>query len=124
MASTVPPVPNYVYIAIRLKLMSEEPNGLVRSGLFGNCEETNGVFLIGGLVQARETLMTNVIHHCRHLFYFRVTLIDRLYMAKILNGFMDRDPIKISVFYILIFVFEYVSMCCKSVLSRSVFGEH
>ncbi len=93
MSSPVPPIPNYVYVAMRLK-MSENVNSIACS-LFCHDEATNDVFLIGGLVQPHETLMASAIRHCRHLVNVRFSWIDHLYMAKVLNGFMDHEPGKI-----------------------------
>ena len=82
MAYSVPLVPNYVYVVIRLK-MAENINSLVGSALFCHCGETHNVFPIGGLVQPGETLTAATICHCRHLVYFRIEQNDRLYIYKI-----------------------------------------
>jgi hypothetical protein len=50
MASSVAPVPNYIYVVIRLK-MAEIVNSLVGTTLFCHYGETNDAFLIGSLVQ-------------------------------------------------------------------------
>jgi len=98
MASSVPLVPNYVYVAIRLK-MAENINSLVGSTLLCHYGETHDVFPIGGLVQSGETLTTATIRHCLHLVnLFRIEQNDRLYIAKELDGFMDHEPIKIFIF--------------------------
>ena len=55
MASSVPLVPNYVYVVIRLK-MTESVNSLVGTTLLYHYGETNDVFPIGGLVQPGKTL--------------------------------------------------------------------
>jgi hypothetical protein len=47
MASSVPPVPYYAYIVIRIK-MAKEVNNLFNNSLFCDYGETNDVFLIGG----------------------------------------------------------------------------
>jgi len=97
MASSVPLVPNYVYVAIRLK-MAEAINSLVGSTLLCHHSETHDIFLIGGLVQPAETLTTATIRYCRHLVNFRIEQNDRLYIAKELDGFMEHEPIKINSF--------------------------
>jgi hypothetical protein len=49
--------------------------------------------------------MANVIRHCRHLVNFRYTRNNRLYSAKVLNGFKDYyEPIKIAIIVIIIFI--------------------
>jgi hypothetical protein len=55
MAFPVPLVPNYVYVVIPLK-MAEIDNCLVSTTLLCYVDETNDVFLIGGLFQSDETL--------------------------------------------------------------------
>ena len=86
MASPVPPIPNYVYVLIRLK-MSDSVNSLVTGTLVCHYGETNDAFLVGGLVRPGETLMASAIRHCRHLVNFHFSPNDRLYLAKILNRF-------------------------------------
>ena len=49
MASSAPPVPNHVYVLIRLK-MAESVNSLVDISLLCHYGETSDVFSIGGLV--------------------------------------------------------------------------
>jgi hypothetical protein len=66
MASSVPLVPNYVYVAIRLKML-EDINSLVGTTLLCHYGETNDIVPIGGLVQPGETLTASTIRHCRHL---------------------------------------------------------
>jgi len=56
MASSVPVVPNYVYVVIRLK-MAESVNNLVGTTLLCHYGGTNNIFPIGGLVQPSETLI-------------------------------------------------------------------
>jgi hypothetical protein len=76
MASSVPMVPNYVYVAIRLKI-AKSINGLVGTTLLCHYGEANYVFPIGGIVQPSETLTTAVIRHCRHLVNFNIEQNDR-----------------------------------------------
>ncbi len=94
MASSVPFVPNYVYVVFRLK-MAESVNSLVGTTLLCHYGETNDIFSIGGLVQPSETSTTAAIRHCRHLVNFRIEPNDRLYIAKEFDGFMDHEPVKI-----------------------------
>ena len=100
MASKIPPVPNYVYIVIRIK-MPKGLGGIIGGVLFCHRGETNDVFLIGGLVYSDETLMASAIGHCRHLVNFRFTQNNCSYLAKALNGFMNHEYIKITIFYII-----------------------
>jgi hypothetical protein len=99
MASSVPPVPNYVYVLIRLK-MSDTVNSLVAGTLVCHYGETNDAFLVGGLVKPGETLMASAIRHCQHLVNFSLSRTDRLYLAKVLNGFIDHEPVVISIYII------------------------
>jgi hypothetical protein len=98
MASTVPHVTNHTYIAIRQK-MSEELGGIIGRALFSRYEETNDLFFIGGLVHTYKTLMASAIRHYCHLVNFRFTQNNRLYLIKVLYGFMTDEPIKIYLFY-------------------------
>ena len=98
MASSVPLVPNYVYVVIRPK-MAENTNSLVGSTLLCHYDETHDVFPIGGLVQPGETLTSATIRHCRHLVNFRIEQNDRLYIANELVEYMEHEPIKIIIFY-------------------------
>jgi len=97
MSSSVPLVPSYVYVVIRLK-MAESVDSLVGTTLLCHYGETNDVFPINGLVQLGETLTTATIRHCRHLVNFRIEQKVSLYIAKELDGFMDHEPIKIVIF--------------------------
>jgi hypothetical protein len=71
MTSSVTPIPNHVYVVIRLKMV-ESVNSLVGTTLLCHYGETNDVFLVGGLVQPGKTLMARAIRHCRRLVNFRV----------------------------------------------------
>ena len=48
------------------------------------------------LVQPGKTLPTAAIRHCRHLVNFRIDPNVRLDLAKVLDGFMDHEPVKIT----------------------------
>ncbi len=52
-AFSVPPVPNYVYVVVRLN-MAESVNSLVGTTLLCHYGDTNDIFPIGGLVQPGE----------------------------------------------------------------------
>ena len=97
MVSSVPPVPTYIYVVIRLK-MAESFNIRVGTTLLCHYGETNDIIPIGGLVQPSETFTYTPIRHCRHLTNFRIEQNDRLYIAQELDGFMDPEPVKISFF--------------------------
>jgi hypothetical protein len=66
----VPPIPNYAYVLIRLK-MTDTINGIVQNTLLCHYGETNDAFLVGGLVQSSENLMAGAIRNCRHLVNIR-----------------------------------------------------
>jgi len=83
-ASSLPPMPNYVYVIVRLKI-SENANS-IPSGLLCRYGEYDHVCPIGGLVKPNETLMGNTIrHYYHHLVYYRLKSNDRLYLVKVLN---------------------------------------
>jgi len=87
---------SHVYVIIRLK-MSENINGLVGS-LFCHYGETDDAFIIVGVVQPNnETLMASGIRHCRRLVDFRLKPSHRLYLAKVIKGLADNEPVKISI---------------------------
>ena len=96
MESLVPPIFNYVYVLIRLK-MPRIINGIVQDTQLCHYGDTNDAFLVGGLVQPGETLMTCAIRHCCHLVNFRPAHNDRLYLVKISDGFIDHEPIKYQI---------------------------
>ncbi len=95
MASSVPPMPNYMHVIVRQK-MTESTNS-IPSGLLCHYGENGDVFPIGGLIEPNETLVGSAIRHCRHLVNYRVRPNDRLYLAKMLNGFMNHEPVKIYI---------------------------
>jgi hypothetical protein len=68
--------------------------------LFCHYGETNYAFLIGGVVESNETLMTGAIRHCRRLVDLRLKPSQRLYSTKAINGLIDHEPVKISIFVI------------------------
>ena len=80
-----------MYVIIRLKL-SENVNGLACS-LFCHYGETNDAFLIGGLVEPDETLMTSAIRYCRQLVDLCFKPNHRLYLAKVIHGLVDHEPV-------------------------------
>ena len=84
MVSSVPLVPNYIYVVIRLKV-AESVNSLVGTTLLCHYGEKNDIFPIVGLVQPGETLTVATIRHCRHVVNFRIEQNDRLYIAKALD---------------------------------------
>jgi len=57
--------------------MSESVNRIV-GGLFCHYENTDDVFLIGGLIRLGENIMASAIRHCRHLVNFRFPQNKRL----------------------------------------------
>jgi hypothetical protein len=50
------------------------------------------------LVQLGETLTAATIRHCRHPVNFRIEQNNHLYIAKVLDGFMDHEQVKLSFF--------------------------
>ena len=89
---------NYVYVVIRLK-MSESING-ISSSLFCHYGETDDAFLIGGLVEPTKTLMTGALRHCMRLVDFCPKPNHRLYLAKVVNGLVNHEPVKIHIYVI------------------------
>jgi len=49
--------------------------------------------------------MASVIRHCRRLVDFRLKPSHRLYLAKVINGLVDHEPVKISI-YVVDFLFK------------------
>ena len=94
---SVPSIPNYVYVLIRL-IMSNNINGIVQGTLPCHYGETNDAFLVGGLAQPCETLEAGAIRHCRHLVNFCLAQNDSLYLVKAMDGFMDHEHVKASFF--------------------------
>ena len=92
---------NYVYVVIRLKML-ESINGISCS-LFCHYCETDDAFLIGGLVEPNETLTASVIRHCRRLVDFCPKPNQGFFLAKVINGLVDHEPVKISIydFYVI-----------------------
>jgi hypothetical protein len=86
---------NYAYVIIRLK-MSESDNGITGS-LFCHYGETDDCFFIGGLVEHDETLMASAIRHCRRLVDFHLKPNHRLYLAKVINGLVNHEPVKKTI---------------------------
>ncbi len=96
MASYVPPMPKYVYVIVRLK-MSTSVN-YIPCELLCHYGESDDVFSIGVLVELNETLMGSAIRHCRHLVNHCVRPYDRLYLTKVLNSFMNPEPVKMYIY--------------------------
>jgi len=57
-------------------------------------------FLIGGSVEANETLMASAIRHCTCLVDFHLKPSHRLYLAKVINGLVNPEPVKVSMYVI------------------------
>jgi hypothetical protein len=84
--------------------MSENVNGLA-SSLLCHYEETDDVFLIGGLVEPNEMLMAIAIHHyCRHLVDLHLKSNHRLYLAKVIYVLIYHEPVKISIYVMDVFL--------------------
>ena len=79
--------------------MSENINGLDGSMIW-HYGETDDISLIGGSVEPNETLMASAIRHCRRLVDFRLKPCHRLYLAKVINGLVDHEPVKISIYVV------------------------
>jgi hypothetical protein len=105
---SIPPIPKYAYVFIRLK-MSDTTNGIVQGTLLYHYGETNDAFLVGGLVQLGETLMASAIRHCRHLVNFRLAQNDRLYLDKNMYGFMAHERVQITSFVLVLFLADFIS---------------
>ena len=68
--------------------------------MFCHYGETDDAFLIGGLVEPNETLVASAIRHCRRQVGFRLKPSHRLYLAKVNNGLVDQEPVKISFYFV------------------------
>jgi hypothetical protein len=77
--------------------MSERINGIAGS-FFCHYDETDDVFLIGGLVEPNKTLMASAIRYCRRLVDFHLRPNHRLYLAKVINGLVNHEPVNISIY--------------------------
>ena len=44
--------------------------------------------------------MASAIRHCRRLVDFRIKPSHRLYLAKVINVFVDHEPVKISIYVV------------------------
>ena len=77
--------------------MSKNDNGLSGS-LLCHYVETDDVLLIARLVEPNDTLMASAIRHCRRLVGFCLKPNHRLYLAKVIHGLVDHEPVKI--FYV------------------------
>ena len=60
--------------------------------------EIDDDFLIGGVVEPIETLMARTIRHCIRLVDFRLKPNHRLYLAKVVHGLANHEPVKISIY--------------------------
>jgi hypothetical protein len=73
-------------------------NSLVGTTLLCHYGEMKNILPVGGMVHTSETLTAATILHCRHLVNFRIDeQNDRLYIAKVVDGFMDHEPVKTSI---------------------------
>ena len=79
--------------------MPESINGIGGS-LFCHYGETDDAFLIGGLVEPNDTLTSSVIRHCRRLIVFCPKPNQRFYLARVINGLVDHEPVKLSIYVI------------------------
>ena len=77
--------------------MSKSINGIVGS-LFCHYGEIDDAFLICGLVEPDETLKASVISHCKRLVGFSPRPNQRFYLAKVINGLIHHEPVKMSIY--------------------------
>jgi len=77
--------------------MSESINGIDGS-VFGHYGGSDDAFLIGGLVEPNDTLMAGAIRHCRRLVDLCLKPNHRLYLAKVINGLVNHEPVNISIY--------------------------
>ena len=47
--------------------------------------------------------MANIIRHCRRLVHFRLKPNHRLYLAKVINGLINYESVKIFIYVIDVF---------------------
>ena len=55
------------------------------------------------MVEPNDTLMTSAIHHYIRQDGFRLKRNHRLYLAKVIHGLVDHEPVKIYIFVIDVF---------------------
>jgi hypothetical protein len=65
MAFSVPPMPNYVYVIIRVRV--SQSDNYILGGPLCHHGVSEDFFPIDGLVEPNETLMGSAIRRCRHL---------------------------------------------------------
>jgi hypothetical protein len=63
------------------------------------------------LVEHDETLMAIAIRHCRRLVDFHLKPNHRLYLAKVINGLVDHEPVKISIYVVDVL---YKDLCWRA----------
>ena len=68
--------------------------------MFCHYGETDDTIRIGEVVEPNETLMASVIRHCRILVDFRRKPNHHLYLAKVIHGLINHEPVKISIYVI------------------------
>jgi len=90
--------------------MSENINGIAGS-LLCHYGETDDAFLIGDLVEPNETLMAGAIRYCRRLVDFRLRPSHRLDLAKVINGLVNHEPVKISFYVVNVL---YKNLCWRT----------
>jgi len=90
--------------------MSENINGIACS-LFCHYGETDDAFLIGGLVEPDETLMTSAIRHCRRMVDLHLRPPHRLYLAKVISGLVNHEPVKVYIYVVDVL---YKELCWRA----------
>jgi len=90
--------------------MTESINGIAGS-LLCHYGETDDVFLIGGLVEPNETWMASAIRHCRRLVDFHLRPNHQLYLAKVIYGLVNHEPVKTSIYVVDVL---YKDLCWRA----------
>jgi hypothetical protein len=85
MASTIPLVPEYVYVIVRLK-MSVEDHSCTPAVMVCHYGDTKDVLRVGGLVLPNETLVACALQPCIRLAWLHISIHKRIYLHHVCDG--------------------------------------
>ena len=68
--------------------------------MFYHYDEIDDAFLIGGAIEANETLIPCAIRYYRRLVDFRLKPNQRLYLTKVMKCLIDYERVQISIYVI------------------------
>ncbi len=111
-------MPDCVYVIIRLK-MSNNVNFL-NGSLSCHYGENDDVFSIGSLVEPDENLMGSAIRPCHQSVNHRIKPKDRVFMAKLLNSFMNYELVEISIYVIDVHFIDFIWRARHRTLAMSL----